>query len=114
MGKTKTEFKMLMRTYTKRQKQRREAKSIPVGWCGAQEVVVSDCLSEMVTRYKVPVLAQDNYKRYSFVVTAIQCPRCNELISIDSKWDGFICNCENKRKIWEVLEVLNRNGNTCR
>jgi len=112
MKRTRDMYKQHKKALMSKNRKAIEERSIPSSNIDAKRAVVTDCI-KLDKKYTVDVLSIGDFKRHSFVVKMIPCPICGEALNIDEKWSGFICECHGTKKIWEVLEVIDTDGNKC-
>jgi len=110
MGKLLDQYKIQIKNYRKFKGQQRNLRTFPRCSSDSVEVVVMNSL-DPIKRIRTRIVEIGRFGRqgYSHVVTRIKCPECGNILEVDKRWLGFICT-NHKKRIWEVVEVYEKNG----
>jgi len=104
-------YKIQLKTYRKFKRQKVDLRTFPRCSSLSTEVAVMDSLDPVKRiRAKIAEIGRFGRQGYSHVVTKIKCPECGNILEVDKKWLAFICTNHDKKRIWEVVQVYEQDG----
>lgn len=100
MGRRQTmqeKFKQQMKAYRKKKMKIDNTPFLPPDGI----VYVMDSL-DPTDKLKAEVLKKQT-KQHREIITSLACPVCNNSMTWDNKWEGFICQKHGKKAIYEIV-----------
>jgi len=116
MGKRLSEsVKLIMKGYRRKMKKQRWEKTLPLFRnydidpkykTKAQSLrpIITDILDieDGLHQTQVTTITQRGPKN---IISHIVCPYCNRILKLNDKWNCYICECNEQKKIFEIVEV---------
>jgi hypothetical protein len=111
MGSMGDQYKISLKNYKAFRKKQNELSTFPRCSSDSIEVDVMNSLDpDKSLKAEIVEIGRYGRQGFSYVIKKIRCPLCNDMLEIDKQWLGFICANHDDRRIWEIIEIYEKDG----